>query len=155
MADTVMPVISQWANAGHGLDALLNPWNVVLGLAVFFLARILGALYFINNINEDDLVRRCRRALWGNTALFLVFFLAFVIRTLRASLPNTRMVANSNITNTTMGNSDTRGDGAFFILNITLYYLIWWFRFLYYVTAGPSMMSDALLISGIDSGKCL
>ena len=64
MADTVMPVISQWANAGHGLDALLNPWNVVLGLAVFFLARILGALYFINNINEDDLVRRCRRALW-------------------------------------------------------------------------------------------
>ena len=84
MADTVMPVISQWANAGHGLDALLNPWNVVLGLAVFFLARILGALYFINNINEDDLVRRCRRALWGNTALFLVFFLAFVIRTLVA-----------------------------------------------------------------------
>ena len=77
-------VISQWANAGHGLDALLNPWNVVLGLAVFFLARILGALYFINNINEDDLVRRCRRALWGNTALFLVFFLAFVIRTLVA-----------------------------------------------------------------------
>jgi len=84
MADTLMPVISQWANAGHGLDALLNPWNVVLGLAVFFLARILGALYFINNINEDDLVRRCRRALWGNTALFLLFFLAFVIRTLVA-----------------------------------------------------------------------
>ena len=48
------------------------------------MARILGALYFINNINEDDLVRRCRRALWGNTALFLLFFLAFVIRTLVA-----------------------------------------------------------------------
>ena len=58
--------------------------KAVLGLAVFFLARILGALYFINNINEDDLVKRCRRALWGNTALFLVFFLAFVIRTLLA-----------------------------------------------------------------------
>ena len=84
IADTAMPVISQWANGWHGLDALLNPWNVVLGLAVFFLARILGALYFINNINEDDLVKRCRRALWGNTALFLVFFLAFVIRTLLA-----------------------------------------------------------------------
>ncbi len=84
IADAAMPVISQWANGGHGLDALLNPWNVVLGLAVFFLARILGALYFINNINEDDLVKRCRRALWGNTALFLVFFLAFVIRTLLA-----------------------------------------------------------------------
>lgn len=84
VADAMMPVISRWANAGHGLDALLNPWNVVLGLAVFFLARILGALYFINNINEDDLVKRCRRALWGNTGLFLLFFLAFVIRTLVA-----------------------------------------------------------------------
>ena len=84
IADAAMPVISQWANGWHGLDALLNPWNVVLGLAVFFLARILGALYFINNINEDDLVKRCRRTLWGNTALFLVFFLAFVIRTLLA-----------------------------------------------------------------------
>lgn len=84
IADAAMPVISQWVNGWHGLDALLNPWNVVLGLAVFFLARILGALYFINNINEDDLVKRCRRALWGNTALFLVFFLAFVIRTLLA-----------------------------------------------------------------------
>ena len=84
MTNTVMPVISSWANAGHGLDALLNPWNVVLGLAVFFLARILGSLYFINNISDADLVKRCRRALWGNTGLFLVFFLAFVIRTLLA-----------------------------------------------------------------------
>lgn len=84
IADAAMPVISQWANGWHGLDALLNPWNVVLGLAVFFLARILGVLYFINNINEDDLVKRCRRALWGNTGLFLLFFLSFVIRTLLA-----------------------------------------------------------------------
>lgn len=73
IADTMMPVISSWANAGHGLDALLNPWNVVLGLAVFFLARILGSLYFINNISDADLVKRCRRALWGNTGLFLIF----------------------------------------------------------------------------------
>ena len=84
IADTMMPVISSWANAGHGLDALLNPWNVVLGLAVFFLARLLGSLYFINNISDADLVKRCRRALWGNTGLFLIFFLSFVIRTLLA-----------------------------------------------------------------------
>ena len=56
MTNTVMPVISHWANGWHGLDALTNPWNVVLGLAVFFLARILGALYFINNIDDKDLV---------------------------------------------------------------------------------------------------
>ena len=79
-----MPVISHWANNWHGLDALGNVWNVILGLAVFFLSRILGALYFINNIDEPDLVARSRRALWGNTALFLVFFLAFLVRTLVA-----------------------------------------------------------------------
>lgn len=84
IGETMMPVISRWANAGHGLDALLNPWNVVLGLAVFFLARILGSLYFINNIDERELTARCRRSLWGNAGLFLLFFLAFVIRTLVA-----------------------------------------------------------------------
>lgn len=84
MADPFMPVISQWGNAGHGLDALLNPWNVVLGLAVFFLSRILGALYFINNIDDDELIGRTRRSLWANTGLFLVFFLSFVVRTLLA-----------------------------------------------------------------------
>ena len=84
IADAAMPVISQWANGWHGLDALLNPWNVVLGLAVFFLERILGALYFINNIADDALITKCRRALYANAGLFLVFFLAFVIRTLLA-----------------------------------------------------------------------
>ena len=63
---------------------MTNPWNVVLGLAVFFLARILGALYFINNIDDKDLVARSRRSLIGNSVLFLVFFLSFVIRTLLA-----------------------------------------------------------------------
>lgn len=82
MTDTIMPVISSWGNGWHGLDALTNPWNVVLGLAVFFLSRVLGVLYFINSIDCDELITRCRRALVRNTVLFLVFFLAFVIRTL-------------------------------------------------------------------------
>ena len=51
---------------------------------MFFLARILGALYFINNIDDKDLVARSRRSLIGNSVLFLVFFLSFVIRTLLA-----------------------------------------------------------------------
>lgn len=84
MGDTLMPVISRWANGWHGLDALVNPWNVVMGLAVFFLARVLGALYFINNIADTELVARCRRSLWGNSVLFLIFFLAFLVRTLVA-----------------------------------------------------------------------
>lgn len=76
------PVISHWANASHGLDALLDPWNLVLGFAVFFLARILGLLYFINNINDDTVRARCRSTLVGTTVTFLIFFLAFLIRTL-------------------------------------------------------------------------
>lgn len=82
ITDTIMPVISQWGNGWHGLDALTNIWNVALGLAVFFLARVLGSLYFINNIDNKELIDRCRRAVRNNTVLFLVFFLAFVIRTL-------------------------------------------------------------------------
>ncbi|EKJ91973.1 Cytochrome bd-I ubiquinol oxidase subunit 2 [Bacteroides finegoldii] len=82
MTDIVMPVISHWGNGWHGLDALTNIWNVILGLAVFFLARVLGALYFINNIADKELTDKCRRAVRNNTILFLVFFLTFVIRTL-------------------------------------------------------------------------
>lgn len=82
MTDTIMPVISHWGNGWHGLDALANIWNVMLGLAVFFLARVLGLLYFINNIDDREFDAKCRRALGINTILFLVFFLAFVIRTL-------------------------------------------------------------------------
>ncbi|MDY4250350.1 cytochrome d ubiquinol oxidase subunit II [Bacteroides pyogenes] len=82
MTDTLMPVISQWGNGWHGLDALADIWNVVLGVAVFFLARVLGALYFINNIADKELTDKCRRAVLNNALFFLVFFLAFVIRTL-------------------------------------------------------------------------
>lgn len=56
MGNELMPVISSWANGWHGLDALTNPWNLVLGFAVFFLARLLGNLYFINNIRDKDLI---------------------------------------------------------------------------------------------------
>lgn len=79
-----MPIISYWGNAWHGLDALTNIWNVTLGLAVYFLSRILGALYFINNIEDEELTDKCRGSLIPNTLFFLVFFLAFVIRTLLA-----------------------------------------------------------------------
>ena len=84
MTTAMMPVISSWANGWHGLDALANPWNVIMGLAVFFLARALGALYFVNSIADEELVGRCRRSLWGNAGLFLVFFLTFLMRTLLA-----------------------------------------------------------------------
>ena len=82
LTDEMMPVISLWANGWHGLDAFLDPWNLVLGLAVFFLARLLGNLYFINNIRSEELIPRCRRQLISDAVPFLIFFLAFVIRAL-------------------------------------------------------------------------
>lgn len=80
ITDIRMPVISTWNNPLHGLEALGNFWNVALGLAVFFLSRVLALLYFINNIDDEVLQRKFHRALVPNTLLFLVFFLAFVIR---------------------------------------------------------------------------
>ena len=63
ITNSLQPVISRWANASHGLDALLDPWTVVLGLAVLMLARILGMLYIKNNIEHQQIQERCTRQL--------------------------------------------------------------------------------------------
>lgn len=76
------PFISSWANASHGLDALLDPWNLILAFAVFFLARVLGLLYFINNINDNDIRSRSRRNLKTNAVPFVLFFVSFLVHVL-------------------------------------------------------------------------
>ena len=82
LTDVSAPVISRWANASGGLDALLDPWNLILGLAVMFLARILGVLYIINNVADEDIRSRGTVRLIGLTIPFLLLFLTFFIRTL-------------------------------------------------------------------------
>ena len=82
LTDVAMPVISTWANPWHGLEAALVFWNLCLGLAVFFLARALALLYFINNIDDPEIVAKSRKQLIPETILFLVFFLTFLIRLL-------------------------------------------------------------------------
>ncbi len=82
MTMAVQPVISRWANASSGLDALLDGWNLVFGAAVFLLARLLGMLYINNNVNDDAIRGRIRKQLLYNGVAFLVLFLAFLIRTL-------------------------------------------------------------------------
>ena len=76
---TLQPVISHWANGSYGLDALLDPWNLVLGFAVFFLARVLGTLYIINNVDDDNLRSRSSVRLVGAMIMFLIFFLPFLV----------------------------------------------------------------------------
>lgn len=82
IANSFQPVISRWANASCGLDALLEIYNVIFGVAVLFLARVLGLLYMTNNIDDDSLRQRMRRSLIWNSAAFLVFFLIFFVHVL-------------------------------------------------------------------------
>lgn len=82
LTNSLQPVLSRWANASHGLDALLDPWNLVLGIAVFMLARILGILYIKNNIEHEAILERCTKQLPWNALIFLAFFVAFLIHVL-------------------------------------------------------------------------
>ena len=77
LTNTSMPVISSWANPLHGLEAAIVPMNIVLGLAVFFLARSLAAMYFINSISDEQIESRSRRQLMIDAVPFLILFLVF------------------------------------------------------------------------------
>lgn len=77
--DVAAPVISQWAPT-HGLEAMACWQNLLLGFAVFFLARTLAAMYFINNINGDEgLTARMRRSTLVNGLIFAILFVAFTV----------------------------------------------------------------------------
>ena len=82
VGDIASPVISRWANEWHGLEAVANPFNVEFGLMVMFLAVCLGALYMINNIDDNDLRANLRRNLmlcFGGFLLMLVLVLVHFI----------------------------------------------------------------------------
>ncbi|MBP5500831.1 MAG: cytochrome d ubiquinol oxidase subunit II [Bacteroidales bacterium] len=81
-AGALTPVISHWGNASHGLDALLNPWVLVFGFAVVFLARTLGILYVMNNVADEDIHRRGVIGLKVNAAAFVVLFVVYLIHLL-------------------------------------------------------------------------
>ena len=68
---------SKWELSSHGLEAVLNPFNVILGLAVFFLARVLGLLYFRNSIADESIHRNIQKQLPYNALPFVVLFVAF------------------------------------------------------------------------------
>ena len=81
-ATAITPIISRWANASHGLDALLNPWVLVFGFAVVFLARVLGILYVMNNVNDEDIRSRGSVRLIGAAVPFLVLFVGYLVHLL-------------------------------------------------------------------------
>jgi cytochrome d ubiquinol oxidase subunit II len=69
----------EWQTGARGLEAALNPFNLALGLTVFFLARVLGLLYFMNTIDHEEIIKRSKRCLLINAVPFVVFFLTFTI----------------------------------------------------------------------------
>ena len=81
-AGAITPIISRWANTSHGLDALLNPWVLVFGFSVVFLARVLGILYVMNNVADEDIRSRGSVRLIGAAVPFVVLFVAYLVRLL-------------------------------------------------------------------------
>jgi len=81
-------ISSVWRGAARGLELAFDVTryetfiNLSLGLAVFFLARILGALYFINNVADKNIVKKSARAIKVMIVPFLLFFLFFLINIL-------------------------------------------------------------------------
>ena len=78
VTNPAMPVISRWANPLHGLEAALVPQNLLLGLSVFLLTRLLACLYFLGCMADAGLRETCRRRLWMEGAFFLLFFLTWL-----------------------------------------------------------------------------
>ncbi|WP_320054148.1 cytochrome d ubiquinol oxidase subunit II [uncultured Acetobacteroides sp.] len=72
------PTISSWASTWHGLEAIADYRNILLGLAVFFLARVLGALYLVNSIEHEAIVQRAKKQVLYNAVPFLLTFVGFL-----------------------------------------------------------------------------
>lgn len=80
VASPSMPVISHWVNPLHGLEAAFVPQNLLLGISVLLLTRVLACLYFLNSIGDEPLRRNCRRRLGMECGFFLLFFLTWLLR---------------------------------------------------------------------------
>ncbi|HBX49722.1 MAG: cytochrome d ubiquinol oxidase subunit II [Bacteroidetes bacterium RIFOXYB2_FULL_35_7] len=71
--------LSRWEHPARGLEAALNIQNLSLGLAVFFLTRIIGAQFFILTIDQKEIAKRAKKQILLNTIPFLITFLTFVV----------------------------------------------------------------------------
>ena len=71
--------LSRWETPYHGLEAALIPHNLLLGLSVFLLARVLALLYFINNIKNEQIATRSKIRLLRNASVFVICFVTFLV----------------------------------------------------------------------------
>lgn len=82
ITNSLQPIISSWDNPLHGIEAILNYWNLILGFTIFFLARTLACLYFLNSIREKELNANTRKHLLVNASFFVVLFLTYLVKLL-------------------------------------------------------------------------
>ncbi len=66
--------LSHWTKSSYGLEAVLNPFNVAFGFMLFFLARIQAALYFINSVDDENIIKRAKIVLKYESIIFLILF---------------------------------------------------------------------------------
>lgn len=71
--------LSAWTLKSYGLEAVLNPFNVVFGFTLFFLARVQASLYFLNNISDEQIEKQTRSQLKNDSIFFVGFFVLFTI----------------------------------------------------------------------------
>ena len=79
IANASAPVISTWDSPWHGLEALGQYHAVLLGCAVMLLTAILGALYVLNNVDDEGIHAQMRRCIKLSTGPFLLFFLSWAV----------------------------------------------------------------------------
>lgn len=85
VASPAMPVISYWVGPWHGLEAALVPQNLMLGMSVLLLTRVLACLYFLGCMEDETLRENCRRRLRIESGFFLLFFLTWLVRWLHST----------------------------------------------------------------------
>ena len=79
IADPSSPVISTWGNGWHGLEALVQYHAVLLGVTLMCLTAILGSLFILQNVSDDDIHTKTRRSVKGLVIPFLFFFLSWAV----------------------------------------------------------------------------
>jgi cytochrome d ubiquinol oxidase subunit II len=69
----------EWTHPLRGLEAAFSLFNLCFGLFLVFLARLLGALYLANNLDEPQLVERLKKSAFNNLLCLLPFLLYVLI----------------------------------------------------------------------------
>jgi cytochrome d ubiquinol oxidase subunit II len=71
--------LSSWTLPTYGLEGVLHPFNVALGLVLFFLARVQAELYFLNNIAEEEILKNTKKQLFKDSVFFVGFFVVCAV----------------------------------------------------------------------------